>query len=296
MWRISVHTAAEAADAVAELLETAFSKPAASFTDADSGQAAVSVFLSRKPRRYRAGLLTELEQIRGFGLDTGAGTVSLRRLRRQNWAESWKRHFQPLEFGSRLLITPSWSRRQPKPGQAHVVLDPGLSFGTGRHPTTAFCLRQLVRHRDPRRGQSFLDVGTGSGILALAAAKLGYAPVDAIDLDSEAVRIACANARRNRVQDKVRFRRADVARLPSGGAGTFDVVCANLISSLLISEGKRLVSRLKPGGLLVLAGILSTEFRQVARAFEGEGCRLVLSRGGKQWRSGAFTIAGSSFE
>lgn len=296
LWKISVRTTAEAADAVTELLQTLFSLHASSYADADSGEVAVSVFLSRKPGRFRAALLAGLHRIKGFGLDTGAGAISLRRLRRQNWAESWKRHFQPLEFGSRLLIKPSWSKRRPKKAQALVVLDPGLSFGTGRHPTTAFCLQQLVRHRDPERRQSFLDVGTGSGILALAAAKLGYAPVEAIDLDREAVRTARVNARRNRVQERVRFRRADLARLPSQGARTYDIVCANLISILLISERGRLVSRLKPDGLLVLAGILNAEFGAVARAYEKGGFKLVASRAGKQWRSGAFAIAGSCFE
>ena len=296
LWKLSVRTTDEAADAVTELLRALFSQPAASYVDADSTEAAVSVFLSRKPRRYRAALLVGLSRIKGFGLDTGAGTISLRKLRRQNWAESWKRHFHPLEFDSRLLVRPSWSKQRPKKGQALVVLDPGLSFGTGRHPTTAFCLRELVRHRDPKRRQSFLDVGTGSGILAVAAAKLGYAPVEAIDLDPESVRTARDNTRRNRVRGRIRLRRADLARLPSRGAATYDIVCANLISNLLISERERLISRLKPGGLLVLAGILDAEFRQVARVYQDGRCRLIRSRGGKQWRSGVFARLRSDFE
>ena len=254
------------------------------------------MFLSRKPGRARAALLGGSSRIKAFGLDTGAGAISIRTLRRQNWAESWKRHFHPLDFDSRLLVRPSWSKQRPKKGQALVVLDPGLSFGTGRHPTTAFCLRELVRHRDPKRRQSFLDVGTGSGILAVAAAKLGYAPVEAIDLDPESVRTARDNARRNRVQGKIRLRRADLARLPSRASAAYDIVCANLISNLLISERERLVSRLKPGGLLVLAGILNTEFRRVVRAYTDGGCRLIRTRGGKQWRSGAFAISRSDFE
>ena len=142
-------------------------------------------------------------------------------MRREDWAESWKRHFKPIEIGDALLVKPSWSKRRPRKNQAVVILDPGLSFGTGQHPTTAFCLREIVRlklakergrlarefktrhHADePSALQSFLDIGTGSGILAIAAAKLGYQPVHAFDFDAEAVRIARANARANRVQAK----------------------------------------------------------------------------------------------
>ena len=144
-----------------------------------------------------------------------------------------------------------------------VVLDPGLSFGTGQHPTTAFCLRQLVARRRPGEAQSCLDIGTGSGILAIAAAKLGYAPVDAFDFDPEAVRIARANARRNGVAARIRFSRQDLTKLPRRSARKYSLVCANLISSLLLAERERILARLQPDGVLVVAGILKEEFAQV---------------------------------
>ena len=95
-------------------------------------------------RARQAELASGLKRIASSGLDIGPGKISLKRIRREDWAESWKLHFKPMVIGSALLLKPSWSRRRPRKGQAVIVLDPGLSFGTGRHPTTAFCLRQLV--------------------------------------------------------------------------------------------------------------------------------------------------------
>ena len=169
-----------------------------------------------------------------------------------------------------------------------VVLDPGLSFGTGRHPTTAFCLRQLVALRRRGEAQSCLDVGSGSGILAIAAARLGYRPVDALDCDPDSIRIARDNARRNGVSAGIRFLRQDLTRLPRRSTRKYSVVCANLVSNLLIAERERILARLHPDGALIAAGILKTEFEQVQEAFESAGLRLTTSRSQNEWRSGAF--------
>jgi ribosomal protein L11 methyltransferase len=214
------------------------------------------------------------------------GTIQIRRVRWEDWAESWKRHFKPLEIGRSLLIKPSWSRRRPKQPQSVVVLDPGLSFGTGQHPTTAFCLGEVARHVRKGAARSFLDIGTGSGILAIAAAKLNYQPVAAFDFDPDAVRIARANAKSNRV--KIRLARADVTRLPLRPARQYDLVCANLVSTLLVAERKRIISRLNKDGTLVLAGILKTEFPAVQAAFAAAGLVLIRSQSRRDWRSGAF--------
>jgi ribosomal protein L11 methyltransferase len=229
-----------------------------------------------------------LRRIARSGLNLGPGQISLRSIRKQDWAESWKLHFKPLVIGSALLLKPSWSRRRPRKGQAVVVLDPGLSFGTGRHPTTAFCLRQLVAQRCSGTSQSCLDIGSGSGILAIAAAKLGYAPVDAFDFDPEAVRIARANARRNDVGGKIHVRRQDLTKLPRRSTPQYSLVCANLIASLLMAERDRILARLRADGVLVIAGILAREFAQVQRGFEAAGLRLVASRTQNEWRCGAF--------
>jgi ribosomal protein L11 methyltransferase len=296
LWRISVTTIAEAEDAVTALLEIAFGQPACSWTDAETGIATVSVYVPTRPDWSRARqkeLESGLQRIAGSGLDLGPGQISLRSIRKEDWAESWKLHFKPLVIGSALLLKPSWSRRRPRKGQAVVVLDPGLSFGTGRHPTTAFCLRQLVARRRTGKAQSCLDIGSGSGILAIAAAKLGYAPVDAFDFDPEAVRIARANARRNGVEGKIRFRWQDLTKLPRRSTRQYSLVCANLVSSLLMAERERILARLRADGVLVIAGILEREFAQVQRSFESAGLRRIASRTQNEWRCGAFCRPGA---
>jgi ribosomal protein L11 methyltransferase len=299
LWRISITTILEAEDAVAESLGTIFNCSASSYFDAEAQTSVVSVYLSRKgflPRKARKEILAGLKRIKSCGLEPGSGKVKIAKVRREDWAESWKRHFKPLEIGDALLIKPSWSKKRPQNNQAVVVLDPGLSFGTGQHPTTEFCLHQIcsvgaVHQQSSRRldaTKSFLDIGTGSGILAIAAAKLGYKPVHAIDFDPEAVRIARANARVNDVHKKMRIEHDNVTKLSTKLTGQFDLVCANLMSNLLIAERKTIAARLKPGGILVLAGILNSEFSEVQNEFESLGLKLISSGSRKEWRSGSF--------
>ena len=133
-----------------------------------------------------------------------------------------------------------------------------------------------------------LDAGTGSGILAIAAAKLGYAPVHSFDYDPDCVRIAGENAALNGVAEQVHPRLADVTRLPRRSAEKFDVICANLICDLLISERDRLLARLAPKGQIVLAGILDSQFAEVQSSYEAAGLKLVAARTRKEWRSGRF--------
>jgi len=289
IWTVSVRTVPEVEEAVAEWLEHTFNQTPASYTDARTRVTKVSVYLPTKPRwtsvereRFRA----ELNRISGRSI--GSGKISLARIPSEKWANSWKRHFRPIEIGSALLIRPSWSRRPARKGAAVVQIDPGLSFGTGQHPTTAFCLRQIVARRRRDITQSFLDAGTGSGILAIAAAKLGYAPIDALDSDPDAIRIARANARQNGVSRHIRFVQQEISRLLRRGATRYALVCANLIADLLVSQRERLLSRLQADGVLVLSGVLDREFSQVQRAYEAVGWNVLTTRREGEWRSGSF--------
>ena len=289
--QVSVLVKLEAEEAVLELLGRIFNRPAAAYADAETKLTSVSVYCEQ-PREWnenrRAALAAGLRQIAASGLDAGTARISTRRLTARDWAESWKRHFKPIVIGSRLLIKPGWIKQRARPGQAVVVLDPGLSFGTGNHPTTGFCLRILAAARTKGRPQSFFDLGTGSGILAIAAAKLGYAPVKAVDFDPQAVRVARENASRNEVLDQIRLTRGDITRMPLASAEKHELICANLISDLLIAERRRIVNRVSANGTLVLAGILKAEFPQVQEAYETLGLRLIRARSEGEWRSGAF--------
>ena len=274
-----------------QLLEEVIGQPACVYVDARTQATIASVYAANssdcsmaKRRALRAGL----QRIKEGGLLSGPVRIAVSKIQRENWAESWKRHFKPIEIGSALLLKPSWSKRRPKTNQAMVILDPGLSFGTGQHPTTRFCLEQIVIAQKEGQTRSFLDIGTGSGILAIAARKLGYQPVTAIDSDTEAIRIARTNARQNGVLEQVRLVRQDLAQLPLRSGRKYDMVCANLIFDLLLAEKWRILGQRKPGGVLVLAGILRSQFPQVQAAYEECGVRLAAFKTEKEWASGMF--------
>jgi ribosomal protein L11 methyltransferase len=289
--QIIVATYVEAEEAVAALFERLFGQTPVLYTDEETLITQVSAYLE-SPRLWTAGkkaaLVRGLAQLRAEGLALGPARLRQRRLRAESWVNAWKRHFRPLEIGGALLVKPTWSRRRAEPGQAVVTLDPGLSFGTGQHPTTLFCLGQVVASRARAHPPSLLDVGTGSGILAIAAAKLGYRPIVAFDFDPIAVKVARANARANEVAGQVRILRGDVRHPPMAARARFDVVCANLLADLLIAEAGRIAGRVPPEGRLILAGILAREFRPVQAAYEALGLELVRTRVDREWKSGAF--------
>jgi ribosomal protein L11 methyltransferase len=307
LWRISVTIAPEAEDAAAEMLGAISGAATVTYLNLETNLSTATVFCEQKPDSKKIGeeIKAGLKRIMGCGLDIRPGKFEITKVKREDWAESWKRHFHPMEIGKTLLVKPSWSKRRPKRGQCVVILDPGLSFGTGQHPTTSFCLHEIVRRQIEGRDsalrcpgtaarrpcQSFLDIGTGSGILAIAAVKLGFAPVHAFDFDPESVRVSKENARKNRVADKIKLTCGDITKQPLKAARQYDLVCANLISNLLIAERRRIVNRLNPGGTLVLAGILAAEFAEVERAFADFNLKLVAKRVENEWCSGAFSFA-----
>lgn len=291
LWKISVTTTLEAGDAVMESMRRIFNASPSAYFDLKKKTNLVSIYQNALPSGFRQILRDELKRLSDYGLLVGSGKISISNIRHDDWAESWKKHFKPLEIGNSLLVKPGWSRKRARKGQTVVVLNPGLSFGTGQHPTTLFCLRVIARC-NPSRGptSSLLDLGTGSGILAIAAARLGYKPVHAIDFDRVAVRVARANARKNRVLRKIDIAWGDVSKLRINRRKRFDVVCANLISDLLVAERNKIISQLKPGGMLIVAGILKSEFSEVQKSFENCGLTLVSSRAEKEWRSGSFRL------
>lgn len=291
LWHLSARVVGvEAEEAVCELLASRYGQPASVYSDLGTGRTRVDLYLSRKPtwtRGARLELTKALSEVQGVR-STRAVEPKLSKLQPRNWAEAWKRHFKPLLIGRRLLIRPSWSRRRASARQLEVVLDPGMSFGTGQHATTSFCLEELLRARVPGEAQCLLDVGTGSGILAIAAAKLEYRPVHALDIDPEAASIARDNARNNGVGTAIRIICKDLSAVSRSKGRQYDVVCANLLANLLILEFQRLYDLTRPGGILIVAGILDQEFHELQKVYESGGLRLLRSRRQKEWRSGVF--------
>jgi ribosomal protein L11 methyltransferase len=286
---VTVITSREAEDAVSELLQRTFKETASIYSSHEKFVSSVTVYLTRTPAQLKGveeKLRRGFAEIEMYGLDLHPAEIRVAKVKREDWSESWKKFFKTIRIGKKLLIKPSWSKEKPIKGQAAVTLDPGLSFGTGQHPTTSYCLQKLVEAARP--GASLLDIGCGSGILAISAAKLGYSPVDAFDFDPVAIRIAQANLRCNRVAHKVTCRRQDLTKLPRESKKKYDVICANLVAELLISEAPRILYRLAENGRLIVAGILTTQFKAVQTTFQQHGLKLLDTKTEREWQSALF--------
>jgi ribosomal protein L11 methyltransferase len=183
--------------------------------------------------------------------------VRLERIADQDWVRQTQRQFGPIRVSQRLWIVPSWSET-PDPGAINLRLDPGLAFGTGSHPTTLQCLQWLEAHLVA--GASVLDYGCGSGVLAIAAMRLGAARVTGVDIDPAALQAARANARANGVDIEVLSAEAPLQ-------GAFDVVVANILSNPLVVLAPLLAAQVRAGGDIVLAGILTAQASAVADAY-----------------------------
>ncbi|MFT5126709.1 MAG: ribosomal protein L11 methyltransferase [Rhodothermales bacterium] len=201
---------------------------------------------------------------------------------REDWAESWKRHFQPIEVSDRVLIVPPWITERPDL-PAVVEIDPGMSFGTGQHETTRACLGFVDRLCAEKPDARMLDIGCGSGILAITAAKLGLSEIRALDYDVASVSSAVDNAVANKVEDTISFEAADLA---DGLEGKYDIVVANIFANVLIAFADTVTGAVAEGGSLVLSGILDPQFADVEARYLEAGFHVVDRVMIGQWTSG----------
>ena len=184
----------------------------------------------------------------------------------RDWEEGWKAFYTLLRVGRSLVVCPSWTEYAPKQGEVVVRLDPGMAFGTGHHPTTRLCLAELERRMQP--GAKVLDVGTGSGILSIAAAGLGASSVLGLDRDATACTVARRNIRANGLARGVRVLRGSI---PRPGLSDFDLVLANISAKVLTALAAPLAQILAPDGLLIASGVLEEQSESVAEALREAG-------------------------
>ena len=203
-----------------------------------------------------------IDTLRGLGLAWDGEEWEL--LQDREWERAWMDDFRPMRFGERLWICPSWCE-PPEPGAVNLSFDPGLAFGSGTHPTTALCLEWLDRH--PPVGRNLIDYGCGSGILAIAALRLGARHATALDIDPQAIEATRDNARRNAIEAD----RLDCGLVDELAPQPADLVMANILAGPLVELAPRLVSLLRPGGTLVLSGILAEQADQVLDAYAAQG-------------------------
>lgn len=284
-WSLAVLVDPEASDAVGNFL-------------AEAGATGVVEEGAGAPVRLRAffppgtdpadtgrRLAQYLGDLRMLSVPVGPGTVEIARVVEEAWADAWRAHFRPLAIGRRLLVCPPWEIPAGEVAGGRgaerivVVIEPGRAFGTGSHATTWACLELLERALADRPVERVLDVGTGSGILAIAAARLGARTVTAIDPDPDAVAAAGDNAARNGVADRVR---AELAGLPEWAGAPAELVLANLLGTALVTLAPALARAVVPRGRLIAGGLLVHETPTVTASFVPEGFELteVLEREG----------------
>jgi len=180
----------------------------------------------------------------------------------QDWGENWKRFFKPVQVTSKFVVKPPWARIRPKRGQIPIDITPGMAFGTGTHATTILCIEAL-EERIKKRGLSVLDVGTGSGILSIIAAKLGAQEVCGIDIDGVALENARENLEKNHVSDIVKIKKGSLSVLH----GKFDVIVANIDLKSLRKMRNSLLGRLNHRGSLILSGILEKDKERIRKHY-----------------------------
>ncbi|HNX53048.1 MAG TPA: 50S ribosomal protein L11 methyltransferase [Pontiellaceae bacterium] len=223
-----------------------------------------------------------------FPLRQGSGQAvkdrSIREYAAEEWAESWKKHFKPMDIGRRLRVVPPWLAGQSD--RIELVINPGLSFGTGNHFTTRFCLKQLDRFVPQSGAKTMLDVGTGSGVLAIAAVRLGVEKALGVDFDPICIECSMENAQANGVAEQTAFRQHDITE--GWPDEKYDIVCANIYASLLIDNAATLLR--VTGKYLLLTGIREVELDGVADTFVRLGGREIVRDGDGEWSGLVFAV------
>ena len=221
--------------------------------------------------------------VRLVGAIEPIGDLEIRELPEdEDWMESWKSHFRILRIGKRLVIKPTWLELDftASPDDIVIEIDPGIAFGTGYHPTTDTCLQAMEQHIAP--GMTVLDLGTGSGILTIAAIKLGAGLVTALDIDSQAVTAARRNFRRLGINKRVRLGQGSVPH-PTAPAGDFDLAVANISARGVADRCPFILTALKPGALFIASGLLNTQKEEVAAVAEPLGFSLISEWPQEEW-------------
>jgi ribosomal protein L11 methyltransferase len=192
-----------------------------------------------------------------FGLDKGVGSVTAEKVNEEDWENNWKKYYKPIKVGEKIVIKPIWEKYNKKPNEIIVELDPGMAFGTGSHETTRMCIKALERHVDAR--STVFDIGTGSGILAIAAAKLGAKKTIGVDLDPVAVDSAKQNVSYNDISN-IEILYGDLLDVVKGKA---DIVIANIMADIIMFLTDQVKSVIVDGGYFISSGIILTKKDEV---------------------------------
>lgn len=211
-----------------------------------------------------------ISQLPSFGLDIGEGSVTLSNVKESDWANEWKKYYKPTKIGKKIVVKPSWEEYQQEEGDLIIELDPGMAFGTGTHETTSMCIRELENYVDDTK--TVFDIGCGSGILAIAAAKLGAKEVVAGDLDEVAVKVSKENCEINHVSDKVTVKHGSLFEVVDSKA---DVIVANIIADIIKILAKDVSKFLNEDGVFISSGIILAKIDEVCESLTENGFEIV---------------------
>lgn len=210
-------------------------------------------------------LREQLSLLRDRAGELGKLTLTLEGVKEEDWAENWKQYYKPFRLGDHMVVKPTWEPWDEQPGDLMIEIDPGMAFGTGTHETTAMCVALIEKYY---QGGSLLDVGTGSGILAIAAARLGAKGIVAVDIDPDAVRVAKENVAHNHLKDAIEVRLGDLLQ---GLSQRFDFAVANILAPVICMLAAPLKNHLNPGGKFICSGIIAEAEEDVHTALVAAG-------------------------
>lgn len=260
-----------------------------SFSNLETGMATTFLIAEDKADAEKLAASTS-EYLKGWREYLSADPIlSTRTMKQEDWANSWKKHFHTFKASDRLVVKPSWEEYKAAKGEIVIPIDPGMCFGTGYHGTTMACLQYLDKLQAEQGTLSFIDAGTGSGILSIGACLLGYSPIQAFDNDPQCIPTALENLR------LAGFTDVDVTCAPLGTfkpARQADVVAANILCCVLIEQVKDVIALVRPGGHLILSGILTEQYPDLKKTFTDNGCTELENVTIKEWTSGLFKYRG----
>ena len=221
-----------------------------------------------------------LARLKAQDLDGKYGRLELemKDVDEEDWSNAWKKYYHPVQVGEHLVVCPSWEAYDRQPDDVVLTLNPGMAFGTGTHDTTRLCMELLEKYITPQ--DTVLDVGCGSGILAITAALLGANKIIGCDIDEVAVKVAGENAALNGVQDRIAFHQGD---LTSQVEGSFQIICANIVADVIIRLSEDAGRYLAKDGIFITSGIIDTREQDVLNALEQNGFQVIERRTSGGW-------------
>lgn len=263
--------------------------------DIPEGQAIIKGYFAEESdiAAIEQELRPRIEELSEFDIDTGDYAISCVIVDEEDWANAWKQYFKPIRVSERLTIKPTWEEYTASPGEQIIELDPGMAFGTGTHPTTALCLRTL--ESVIRGDEEVIDVGTGSGILAIGAIRLGARRVLALDLDPVAVSSATENVRLNGLDADIQVGLSDLlgvlrnsevqgaAELPIHVTVPVDLIVANILAEIILLFVDDVYAALKPGGTYIASGIYKNKEADVDAGLQAAGFRIIDRQRDQDW-------------